>query len=295
MKVSETISQLRAMRQALPGKVGLVPTMGYLHAGHMALVEAAREDCDSVVATIYVNPTQFGEGEDLGQYPRNLERDFAILESAGVDLVFVPSDALMYPPRYQTWVTVEQVTKGREGAQRPGHFRGVTTIVSKLFNLVQPDVVYFGQKDAQQVVVIRQLVRDLNFPLSIAVCPVVRESDGLALSSRNVYLEPEERRAATALHRALNAAADLYAQGERDPNRLRDAARHVVMSEPLAHADYVSLADAGTLDELSEPTERPMLLSLAAQIGKPRLLDNCLLPLELNTRDGATRTLGVVP
>ncbi len=292
MQIVETIADLRVSRRELRGKVGLVPTMGYLHEGHLSLVNAAREDCDSVLATIFVNPTQFAEGEDLSTYPRNMPRDLQLLEEAGVDLVFTPTSELMYPPRFQTWVTVEDVTQGKEGGQRPGHFRGVTTIVSKLFNLTQPDAAYFGQKDAQQVVTIRQMVRDLNFPLAIVVCPVVRAEDGLALSSRNVYLSAEERRAATALNRALQAAGACYESGERDPEVLRRAAADVLAAEPLAQVDYISLADAATLAEISEPSENPLLISLAAQVGKPRLLDNCLLPLSLNTREGATRTLG---
>jgi len=292
MQVVETISELRSARRQLPGRVGVVLTMGYLHEGHLALVRAAREECDSVLATIFVNPTQFAEGEDLSTYPRDMPRDLRLLEEAGVDLVFTPTPELMYPPRYQTWVTVEEVTRGKEGGQRPGHFRGVTTVVSKLFNLTQPDFAYFGQKDAQQVVVIRQMVRDLNFPLEIVVCPVVRAGDGLALSSRNVYLSGEERRAATALNRALLTAGDRYESGERDPVVLKAAAAQVLSAEPLAQVDYISLADASTLQEVTDPSERPLLLSLAVQVGKPRLLDNCLLPLALNTREGATRVLG---
>ncbi|MCA9912085.1 MAG: pantoate--beta-alanine ligase [Anaerolineae bacterium] len=292
MQIVETIADLRTARRELPGRIGLVPTMGYLHEGHLSLAQAAREDCDSVLATIFVNPTQFAEGEDLSTYPRDMPRDLQLLEDAGVYLVFTPTPELMYPPRFQTWVTVEEVTQGKEGGQRPGHFRGVATIVSKLFNLTQPDVAYFGQKDAQQVVTIRQMVRDLNFPLDIVVCPVIRAEDGLALSSRNVYLSAEERRAATALNRALKAAGERYAAGERDPGTLRQAAADILAAEPLARVDYISVADAATLAEISQPTENPLLISLAAQVGKPRLLDNCLLPLSLNTREGATLALG---
>lgn len=292
MQIVDTIADLRTARRELPGRVGLVPTMGYLHEGHLSLVTAAREDCDSVLATIFVNPTQFAAGEDLSTYPRDMPRDLQLLEELGVDLVFTPTPDLMYPPRFQTWVTVEEVTQGKEGGQRPGHFRGVSTVVSKLFNLTQPDAAYFGQKDAQQVVTIRQMVRDLNFPLEIAICPVVRAEDGLALSSRNVYLSAEERRAATALNRALQAAGERYESGERDPEALRKVAADVLAAEPLAQVDYISVADAATLAEISKPTENPLLVSLAAQVGKPRLLDNCLLPLSLNTREGATRALG---
>jgi pantoate--beta-alanine ligase len=292
MKVVTTIADLRRERARLKGRVGLVPTMGALHAGHMSLVEAAVRQCDSVMTSIFVNPTQFGEGEDFDDYPRDMERDTQLLQEAGVSLVFAPEPGTMYPPRFQTYVTVEEVTKGREGGQRPGHFRGVTTIVAKLFNLMQPDTAFFGQKDAQQVVVIRQMVRDLGFPLEIVVCPIVREGDGLALSSRNVYLQGAQRDAASLLSTALRSAADLYDQGERDPQRLRQEVRDIIQSEPLAHLDYVSLADARTLAEINHATTNPVLLSLAAQVGRPRLLDNMLLPAELNTCEGATRVLG---
>lgn len=292
MHIIKTIADLRTARPNLSGKVALVPTMGYLHDGHLSLISAARDDADSVIATIFVNPTQFAENEDLDTYPQDLDRDLAMLEAEGVDIVFMPTPALMYPPRFQTWVTVDEVTKGREGGQRPSHFRGVTTVVSKLFNLTQADVAYFGQKDAQQVVVIRQMVRDLNFPIEIQVCPIVRETDGLALSSRNVYLSDAERDAALILNKTLQHTGELYEEGERDPQKLRHLARESIFTEPLAKLDYVSLADAHTLQEINEPTENPLLLSVAAQVGKPRLLDNCLLPLALNTRDGVTKTLG---
>lgn len=293
MQVVDNVQDLRDYRAKLNGKVGLVPTMGYLHAGHLALVKAAREACEAVIATIFVNPTQFAQHEDLSTYPRDLPRDLQMLEDAGVDLVFTPTPDLMYPPRFQTYVTVEHVSQGREGGQRPAHFKGVATVVAKLFNLCQPDVAFFGQKDAQQIVVIRQLIRDLNFPVETIICPIVRESDGLALSSRNVYLEPEERKSATSLYRALQTVGQLYEQGERAPNTLRDAARHVLQSDGVDSVDYISLADAITLEEIIEPTEKPILLSLAAQVGRPRLLDNCLLPLELNTQDGVTKSLGM--
>lgn len=294
MDVIDNIVALRENRTKLKGTVGLVPTMGYLHEGHLSLIEAARNVCDTVVATIFVNPTQFSADEDLDLYPRDMPRDLAHLEEAGVSLVFTPTPALMYPPRFQTWVTVDEVTQGREGGTRPEHFRGVTTIVAKLFNLIQPDVAFFGQKDAQQVVVIRQMVRDLNIPVDIQVCPIVREPDGLALSSRNVYLNAEERQAARILSHALQQVGQAYETGERDPNQLRKIVQDVVNSEALARLDYVSIADASTLTEITEVTEMPLLVSLAAQVGKPRLLDNCLLPLHLNTRESATQTLGFV-
>lgn len=293
MQVIDNIAELRSVRGALQGRIGLVPTMGYLHEGHLSLVRAARAENDAVIATIFINPTQFSADEDLSTYPRDMPHDLAMLEAEGVNVVFTPTPEMMYPPRYQTYVSVEQVTQGREGATRPEHFRGVTTIVSKLFNLTQPDTAYFGQKDAQQVVVIRQMVRDLNFPLQIVVCPITREHDGLAMSSRNVYLNETERQAATALSRAWQAAGALYEQGTRDPDALRQAAETIIKAEPLAQLDYISLAHAHTLEEATAPSNTPLLLSLAAQVGKPRLLDNCLLPLSLNTREGATKTLGI--
>lgn len=293
MQILETIEDLRLACNLMTGKVGLVPTMGYLHAGHMALVDYARHENDTVIATIFVNPTQFGEGEDLSTYPRDLPRDFAMLESAGVDFVFTPTPAMMYPQNFQTYITVEQVTQGLEGAHRDGHFRGVGTIVAKLFNLTQPDVAYFGQKDAQQVVVIRRMVQDLNFPLQIAVCPIIREDDGLAMSSRNVYLNPEERASATVLYRAIQLVGSAYDAGERHPDGLLDMARDAIQAEPLARLDYVALSNPITLESIKTTTEKPMLFSMAVQIGKPRLLDNCLLPMSLNTRDGATNVLGI--
>lgn len=294
MHIIDKIADLRAIRPKLKGKVGLVPTMGYLHDGHLSLISAAKEVSDTVVATIFVNPTQFAEGEDLTTYPRDLPRDFALLEEAGVELVFTPTPELMYPPNFQTWVTVEQVTQGREGGQRPEHFRGVTTVVAKLFNLMQADSAFFGQKDAQQVVVIRQMVRDLNIPIDIQVCPIVRESDGLALSSRNVYLSAEDRQAALILNKTLQEIGALYEQGERNPETLRELAIKKISAEPRAKLDYVSLATADSLVEVDTPSDKPLLLSVAAQVGKPRLLDNCLLPLSLNTQGGATQTLGKI-
>lgn len=293
MHIVDNIADLRAIRPKLKGKTGLVPTMGYLHEGHMSLVSAALEESDTVMATIFVNPTQFGEGEDLDSYPRNLPKDFAMLEEAGVELVFTPTPSLMYPPRFQTWVTVEELTQGREGGTRPEHFRGVTTIVAKLFNLMQADIAFFGQKDAQQVAVIRQMVHDLNFPVEIQICPIVRESDGLALSSRNVYLSDEDRQSALILNRALQHTGNAYEEGERNPDNLRAITQDFIQQEPSVKLDYVSLADAATLEEITEARNQPLLLSLAGQVGKPRLLDNCLLPLSLNTREGATASLGI--
>ena len=222
MERTTSLIDLREARARMPSPVGLVPTMGYLHEGHLSLVRSARAECASVIVSIFVNPTQFGPNEDLASYPRDLPRDLDLLENEGVDLVWTPTPEVMYPPGYQTWVSVEEVTQPLEGGMRPGHFRGVTTIVAKLFNTVQPDKAYFGQKDAQQAVVIRQMARDLNFPLEVLVCPTVREPDGLAMSSRNSYLNPTERQAATLLHRALTAAQAAYNGGERDAQALQD-------------------------------------------------------------------------
>lgn len=277
MRVVFTVQEVRTIRRGTPGTWGFVPTMGYLHEGHLSLIRRARAENDHVAVSIFVNPTQFGPHEDYNRYPRDLERDLRLLEPLQVDLVFVPSVEEMYPPGFQTWVIVEELSRPLEGASRPGHFRGVATVVAKLFNIVQPDRAYFGQKDAQQAVVIRRMVRDLNFPVEIVVCPTVREPDGLALSSRNTYLNPQERQAATVLFRALQAAKARYEAGERDGERLREAMREVLRGEPLARVDYVSVADPETLEELSR-VEGSALLSLAVYIGNTRLIDNLLLP-----------------
>jgi pantoate--beta-alanine ligase len=277
MRVVHTIAEARAVRRALPGTWGFVPTLGYLHEGHLSLIRRARAENDRVAVSIFVNPTQFGPHEDYARYPRDLERDLRLLEPLGVDLVFVPSAEEMYPPGFQTWVIVEEVSRPLEGASRPGHFRGVATVVAKLFHILQPDRAYFGQKDAQQTVVIRRMVQDLNIPVEIVICPTVREPDGLAMSSRNTYLNPEERRSATVLFRALQIAKARYEAGERDAERLREAMREVIRAEPLARIDYVSVADPETLREL-EQVEGPALLSLAVYIGTTRLIDNIMLP-----------------
>ena len=276
MQTVATIPELRAASRVLPGPIGFVPTMGYLHAGHISLAQRARAECASVVASIFVNPTQFGPNEDLAKYPRNLPRDLALLEKAGVDLVWTPTPEIMYPPGYQTWVEVEGLTRGLEGAVRPGHFRGVTTIVAKLFNAVGPDKAYFGQKDAQQAAVIRRMTRDLDFPIEIIICPIVREADGLAMSSRNVYLNPEERQAATVLFRSLSAARSAFDSGERVAENLRTLVRKTVASEPLARLDYVSCSDYETLEELETMVDKT-LLSMAVYLGKTRLIDNFVL------------------
>ncbi len=276
MKVVTSLPELRLARAALPGPVGLVPTMGFLHAGHISLVQKARAECASVAVSIFVNPTQFGPNEDLAKYPRDLPRDLASLESAGADLVWTPSPEGMYPPGFQTWVTVEHLTQGLEGAVRPTHFRGVTTVVTKLFLAVQPERAYFGQKDAQQAAVIRRMAADLDFPIEIVVCPTTREPDGLAMSSRNTYLDPAQRKAATVLFRALSAAREAYEKGERSAEALRRIMIETVGSEPLAKLQYASCADYDTLEELKS-VKGKTLLSMAVYFGKTRLIDNFVL------------------
>ncbi len=276
MKVVTTIPELRAERADLARPVGFVATMGYLHAGHLSLVQRARDDCASVVVSIFVNPTQFGPSEDLEAYPRDIPQDLQLLEAEGVDLVWTPNPEVMYPPGYQTWVMVDEVTKPLEGAYRLGHFRGVTTVVAKLLNCVQPQKSYFGQKDAQQVVVVRRLAQDLNFPTEIVVCPIVREADGLAMSSRNVFLNPAERKAAIVLSRALRAADEAFIRGQREASKLRGIVAEVVNGEKLAQLQYISCADPDTLQELEGPVKR-VLLSMAVYFGRTRLIDNILI------------------
>jgi len=270
------ISELRLARTGLPEPVGLVPTMGYLHAGHISLVEQARRECASVVVSIFVNPTQFSPTEDLSSYPRDLEHDLQLLASAGADLVWTPTPEEMYLDGYQTWVSLDELVKPLEGAMRPGHFKGVATVVSKLFNCVQPQKAYFGQKDAQQAAVIRRMTRDLNFPVEVIVCPIVRAEDGLALSSRNVYLNAKERQAATVLNRSLRAAGAAYENGERDANTLRRIMTDIISSEPLARLQYVSCADYDSLVEL-EMVNGKALLSMAVYFRNTRLIDNLVL------------------
>jgi pantoate--beta-alanine ligase len=276
MQVVGPIFEIKALRQKLSGTVGFVPTMGYLHEGHLALVKQARVENSAVIVSIYVNPTQFGPREDFGAYPRELNRDLKLLREEGVDIVFVPSDEEMYPPEFSSWVDVEKVTERLEGASRPGHFRGVATVVAKLFNIVQPSRAYFGQKDAQQVVVIKRMVADLNMGIEVVVVPTVRESDGLAMSSRNIYLSPGERQAATILFKALTLARQLSQGGGKDAGKIRRQMTSLIQKEPLARIDYVSIADAETLEELNL-IDRPALASLAVRIGKTRLIDNMLL------------------
>jgi len=277
MQTVITLLDLRKTRRALPGSFGLVPTMGALHEGHLSLVRRARAENDHVGVSIFVNPTQFGPNEDLSKYPRPIERDLQLLSDRGVDLVWTPPPEIVYPPGFQTYVTVENVTQPLEGARRPNHFRGVATVVAKLFNAFTPDRAYFGQKDAQQVVVVKRMAADLNFPLEIAVCPTVREPDGLAISSRNVYLSAEERKAATVLCRALSAAKEAFDNGERDGDKLRAIMSSIIAAEPLARADYISAAHPDTLAELNR-VHNGVLLSMAVRIGSTRLIDNFLLP-----------------
>ncbi|HSG46017.1 MAG TPA: pantoate--beta-alanine ligase [Anaerolineales bacterium] len=275
MRSISTLDELHSARLSLKGTVGLVPTMGFLHEGHLSLIRRAREECDHVAVSIFVNPTQFGENEDLSKYPRDLDRDLKLIEPLA-DLVWLPTAEIMYPQGYQTWVEVEAITSPLEGSMRPGHFKGVTTVVAKLFNGVQPHKAYFGQKDAQQAAVIRQMVRDLNFPLEIVICPIVREEDGLAMSSRNVYLDPEQRKAATVLFRSLNAAQELFESGERNAEKVRGKMKEVLAGEPLADVQYVSCADYDSLEEL-DVIKGKTLLSMAVFIGKTRLIDNFVL------------------
>ena len=276
MKVVTSLPELRAARASLRNPLGLVPTMGFLHEGHLSLVRRARAECASVGVSIFVNPAQFGTQEDLGAYPRDLDRDLAMLRSEQVDLVWTPEVAEVYPPGFQTYVSVEEASRPLEGSRRPGHFRGVATVVAKLFNAFQPQKAYFGQKDAQQVVVVRRMARDLDFPVEVVVCPTEREPDGLAMSSRNSYLDPAERKAATVLYRALDAARSAFSRGERDADRLRASMSEVLAGEPLARPVYVSAADPDTLAELRGPVSRA-LLSMAVFVGRTALIDNMVL------------------
>ena len=276
MKIVSTLFDLRTARLSLFGTVGLVPTMGYLHEGHLSLIRRAKAECESVVVSIFVNPTQFGANEDLSKYPRDLERDLSLIEPLGVDLVWNPTPEIMYPTGYQTWVEVEALTRPLEGSIRTSHFKGVTTIVAKLFNAVQPHKAYFGQKDAQQAAVIRQMTRDLNFPIEVIVCPITREADGLAMSSRNKYLEGADRPAATILFRALNAAKSAYEGGERNAEKLRAVMKDTLATEPRVQPQYVSCADYDTLAELDVVSGKA-LLSMAVILVKTRLIDNFVL------------------
>jgi len=276
----QTITHLGELRQALrvlSRPIGLVPTMGYLHEGHLSLVRAGRQECASLVVSIFVNSTQFGPTEDFSDYPLDLKRDQSILEKEGVEVIWAPTRELMYPPGYQTWVNVQEVSQPQEGRFRPGHFRGVATIVCKLLNAVQPHKAYFGEKDIQQAMVIRRMTRDLNYPVDIVICPTVRAPDGLAASSRNKHLKPEERQAARVLHRALSRAGQAFDEGERDADGLREIVIQSVRQESLARLQYVSCSDPATLNELEGRVKSQAVLSLAVYIGTTRLIDNQIL------------------
>ncbi len=282
MKVVTTRAELSAARAELApggrGSVGFVPTMGYLHEGHLSLVRASAERNDATVVSIFVNPTQFGPNEDLASYPRDLDRDLALLESAGVDLVWTPRVEDVYPAGFTTYVTPGGVADVLEGAQRPGHFRGVATVLTVMFCLLRPRRAYFGQKDAQQVAVVRQVVRDLALGVEVVACPIIREPDGLALSSRNSYLTAEDRTAATVLSRALVAAEAAWQAGEQDAEALRTTMRQVLAAEPRAELDYVSVAHPDSLAELATVDPRVgALASMAVRVGTPRLIDNRML------------------
>jgi len=276
MKIVETFDALQEALLRLKRPLGFVPTMGYLHEGHLSLVKRAKQDCESVVVSIFANPAQFAPDEDLDNYPRDIDRDLELLTGVGTNLVWIPSVINMYPEDFQTWINVEQVTKPLEGQVRNTHFRGVTTVVSKLFNAVQPDKSYFGQKDAQQAVVIKQMVRDLNYPIEIVICPIVREVDGLAMSSRNSYLNEEERQAALCLSQGLSKAEEAFHKGEKNAEKIREIVASMIDEEQLAELQYVSCAHPETLEELEGEIES-CLLSMAVFIGRTRLIDNILL------------------
>jgi pantoate--beta-alanine ligase len=276
MEVLKTVAAFREARSALTGSLGFVPTMGYLHEGHMSLVRRAAAENDHVAVSIFVNPTQFGPNEDFARYPRDEERDLALLRDAGVDLVFLPSVEEMYPPGATTYVDVGPITEVLEGKSRPGHFRGVATVVLKLFEVVRPDRAYFGRKDAQQLVVVRKMVRDLLLPVAIVPCETVREPDGLAMSSRNTYLSPPQRKSALCLFRALTLAQEMWTRGVRDAATYRARMRELIEAEPEASVDYVSVADPETLQEVDR-IQGPALVSLAVRVGQTRLIDNVTL------------------
>jgi pantoate--beta-alanine ligase len=280
MKTLSTVDEVRAAvaeaRRA--GKsIGLVPTMGALHDGHLSLMRAAREHCDVVIASIFVNPTQFGPNEDFAKYPRTLQRDSELLAEQNVDLLFAPSTNEIYPAGATTFVEVEGLSDRLDGKSRPGHFRGVATVVSKLFSIVQPDAAFFGQKDAAQCAIIKKMVRDLRIPVEVVVCPIVREADGLAMSSRNVYLSPEERRQALVLHRALRHVEEAYRHGERSLGPLRHIATHSIAQEPEVVVDYVEIVDPETLEPRGPQLTGGELVAVAAKVGSTRLIDNIVL------------------
>ncbi len=276
MQIARSIPEMKALRSKCVESVGFVPTMGYLHEGHIELVRVARRDNPVAVVSIFVNPTQFAPNEDYKAYPRDLDRDLSVLDKVKTGIVFIPDSDEMYAGGYNTWVDVQGITVKLEGKSRPTHFRGVTTICNKLFNIVQPDKAYFGQKDAQQALVIQKMVADLNMNLEVIVCPTIREKDGLAMSSRNTYLTDSERLSAPVLYRSLCMARDMFAKGERDAGIIRKAMADLISQEPAAKIDYVSIADMQTLDEV-DTIKSKALVSLAVRLGKPRLIDNIVL------------------
>jgi pantoate--beta-alanine ligase len=270
-------SVARKIRREQDRTVGLVPTMGALHEGHLSLVREARRMCDVVVVSVFVNPTQFGPGEDFEHYPRDLTKDTALLTDYNVDYIFAPTVEEMYPKGFSTYINVEGLSDQLEGASRPGHFRGVATVVTILLNTVRPDFAFFGQKDAQQALVIRRLVKDLAIDTEIVILPIVREDSGLAISSRNLYLNAEEQASATVIHRALKQAKNAFKEGERSAARIADVVRSTIEKEPRARLDYVAVTDAETLEPLERIDERPTLIAVAAYVGKTRLIDNTIL------------------
>jgi pantoate--beta-alanine ligase len=278
-----TITTTKQMHDAVAAfrksgrSIGFVPTMGALHEGHLSLVRAAKAQCDVVVVSIFVNPTQFGPSEDLAKYPRPFERDHELLEKEGIEFLFAPNVEEMYPPGATTIVNVEGLSERLDGKSRPGHFRGVATVVSKLLNIVTPDRAYFGQKDAAQVAVIRRMVRDLLFPVEIIACPIVREPDGLAMSSRNVYLSVEERKQALVLHRALEAVEDAFGDGLRNPAKLKQMAASIFEKEPAVVVDYIEIVDPDSLEAITGQIASPALVAVAAKVGGTRLIDNTVL------------------
>jgi pantoate--beta-alanine ligase len=279
LRVVHTVAEVRAARPQLTEPVGLVPTMGALHEGHLSLVQQARKDCATVAMSIFVNPTQFGPREDLSRYPRPIERDLDLAREAGVDVVFNPASEEVYPPGFSTYVDVEGPSRRWEGEHRPGHFRGVATVVTKLFTIIQPQRAYFGQKDFQQLAVVRRLAADLNLPVEVIGCETVREADGLALSSRNVYLTAEDRPFATALHGALREGRRRLSAGERDAARVRAAMERILLDTPGVSADYVAVVDPDSLEPLEgeiSPNQRAHGL-VAARLGSVRLIDNMAL------------------
>ncbi len=259
--------------------IGFVPTMGYLHQGHLSLVKAARSECDFVVVSIFVNPIQFGVGEDFEQYPRDLASDARMCQEEGVNLIFSPSEREMYPRGFDTRVQVEELTRGLCGRGRPGHFRGVTTVVTKLFNLVEPDIAYFGQKDAQQALVLKKMAADLNMNVTLKIMPTVRETDGLAMSSRNAYLSPDERKAALVLYKSLKQAEELIKDGSRNASKIIDTMKEIITGEPLAQLEYIEIVDTTNLEHI-DYMEAEVLIALAVKMGQTRLIDNIIVEVQ---------------